>query len=406
MAEATDQILFNPTDPAFRANPYPAYKRLREMSPMWLSPFGFWIATRHSDIVAILRDRRMGQDFEGRIRRGPEPWRLDEPAVRNLGQTMLMRDPPDHTRLRGLVAKAFTAKRMEEMRPRIRAIVHALIDVVEAKGEMDVVRDVAHKLPVIVICDMLGIPEEDRAQFLERSRVSGRLVDPTPMSREELDNANANNAELEAYFKALFARRRREPGDDLTTALVQARDEEGALTEEELTWNTSLLFAAGHETTANLIGNGLLTLHRHPDQLARLKAEPGLMANAIEEMLRYESSVQLTGRTAFEDVEVGGVTIKREESVICLLAAANRDPEVFAEPDPETFDVARPGVRALSFGGGIHHCLGAQLARIEGEEAFAALLERLPNLRLEDIENPSWRPTFTLRGLTTLKARW
>jgi cytochrome P450 len=406
MAEATDQILFNPMDPAFRANPYPAYRRLRETSPMWLSPFGFWVATRHADIVAILRDRRMGQDFEGRIRRGPEPWRLDEPAVRNLGQTMLMRDPPDHTRLRGLVAKAFTAKRMEEMRPRIRAIVHALIDAVEGRGEMDVVRDVAHKLPVIVICDMLGIPEEDRAQFLERSRVSGRLVDPTPMSREELDNANAGNAELETYFKALFARRRREPGDDLTTALVQARDEDGVLTDQELTWNTSLLFAAGHETTANLIGNGLLTLHRHPDQLARLKAEPELMPNAIEEMLRYESSVQLTGRTAFEDIEVGGVTIRREESVICLLAAANRDPEVFAEPDPETFDVARPGVRALSFGGGIHHCLGAQLARIEGEEAFSALLDRLPNLRLENVDNPSWRPTFTLRGLTTLKARW
>lgn len=406
MTDAAPEIMFNPMDPAFRANPYPAYRALRENMPMWRSPFGFWVATRHADITAILRDKRMGHDFEGRHRRGPEPWRLDEPAVRSLGQTMLVRDPPDHTRLRGLVARAFTARLMEEMRPRIRQIVHGLIDAVEASGGMDVVRDFAHKLPVIVICDMLGIPEEDRAQFLERSRVSGRLVDPTPMSREELDHANANNLELEAYFTSLFERRRREPGDDLTTALVQARDEEGALTDAELMWNTSLLFAAGHETTANLIGNGLLTLHRYPEQLARLKAEPALMPNAIEEMLRFESSVQMTGRTAFEDIEVGGVTIASEESVICLLAAANRDPEAFPAPDPETFDVARPGVRALSFGGGIHFCLGAQLARIEGEEAFSVLLERLPNLRLEGMDDLSWRPTFTLRGLTTLQARW
>ena len=405
MTDSTE-ILFNPLDPAFRANPYPAYRRLRETAPMWRSPIGAYVATRHADIVAILRDRRMGQDFEGRIRRGLDPDRLKSRAVQSLGQTMLVRDPPDHTRLRGLVARAFTARRMEEMRPRIRQIVHDLIDAVEPRGEMDVVRDLAHKLPVIVICDMLGIPEEDRAQFLERSRVSGRLVDPTPMTQDELDQADANNVELEAYFTGLFALRRREPGDDLTSALVHARDEEGALSDAELLWNTNLLFAAGHETTANLIGNGLLTLHRFPDQLARLKAEPALMANAVEEILRFESSVQLTARTAFEEMEVGGVTLKKDDTVICLLAAANRDPEAFPEPDPETFDVARPNVRALSFGGGIHHCLGAQLARIEGEEAFAALLARLPDLRLEGAETPSWRPTFTLRGLTTLKARW
>lgn len=207
------------------------------------------------------------------------------------------------------------------------------------------------------------------------------------------------------YFQQLFELRRRSPGDDLTTQLVQAEEDGNKLTNEELTANIILLFGAGHETTVNLIGNGLLALHRNPDQLALLKARPELMVGAIEEFLRYDSSVQMTGRVALEDVELGGKTIPKGESVLCLLGSANRDPAVYPE-DPDRLDVTRPNVRPLSFGGGIHFCLGAQLARIEAEIAIATLLRRLPGLRIDDVENPEWRPTFVLRGLKRLPASW
>ena len=208
------------------------------------------------------------------------------------------------------------------------------------------------------------------------------------------------------YFCRLFELRRREPGDDLTTQLVQAEEDGSKLTNEEMTANIILLFGAGHETTVNLIGNGLLALHRNPDQLALLKARPDLITNAVEEFLRYDSSVQLSGRTALEDIEdLGGRRIAKGDNVLCLLGSANRDPAVY--PDrPDSLDITRPNVRPLSFGGGIHHCLGAQLARIEAEIAISALLKRLPDLRLDDAVNPAWRPTFVLRGLKCLPASW
>ena len=337
-------------------------------------------------------------------RLGREVWE-NSSSYRSLGKMMLVQDPPDHTRLRGLVAKAFTARRMEDMRPQIQAIVDKLIDRVEGEGGMDIMRQFAHPLPVEVICDMLGIPESDRQPFYESSTVSGRLIDPTPMTPEELADADASNENLAAYFADLFERRRKDPGDDLISLLVQVEEAGEKLSEEELFANVILLFGAGHETTVNLIGNGLLALHRNPDQIERLKADPSLMPNAVEEMLRYDSSVQMTGRVALEDIEVGGITLKRGENIINLLGAANRDPEVFADPDK--FDVGRKEARNLvSFGGGIHHCLGAQLARIEGEIAIGTLLRRLPNLKLDNAETPDWRPTFTLRGVKTLPASW
>jgi cytochrome P450 len=226
------------------------------------------------------------------------------------------------------------------------------------------------------------------------------------LSPEEIAKANASHAMVEMYFRQLFELRRREPGDDLTTQLVQAEEDGSKLSNEELTANIILLFGAGHETTVNLIGNGLLALYRNPDQLALLKANPELITNAIEEFLRYDSSVQLTGRVALEDIDdVGGKKIPKGETVLCLLGSANRDPAVY--PDrPDRLDITRPNVKPLSFGGGIHFCLGAQLARIEAEVAIASLLRRLPELRLDDAENPEWRPTFVLRGLKTLPASW
>ena len=399
-----EPIVFNPLAPDFIRNPYPTYHRMRAEDPMHRSPLGFFVASRHEDVSFTLRDKRFGKDFVARLTRRNGPQVFDEPVYRSMSHWMLQQDPPDHTRLRGLVVKAFTAKRVEEMRPRIQAIVDKELDRIAPKGHMDIISEFAYRLPVTVICDMLGIPEEDREPFFASSQVGGRLLDPVPMTRAEVDEANAQNLALAEYFRKLFELRRRQPGDDLTTQLVQAEEEGNKLTEEELTANIILLFGAGHETTVNLIGNGLLALHRNPDQLELLRQKPELITNAIEELLRYDSSVQLTGRTALEDVEVGGTLVPKGDAVLSLLGAANRDPAVY--PDPDKLDITRQKIRPMSFGGGIHLCLGAQLARIEGEVAINTLLKRLPKLALDDAENADWRPTFVLRGLKTLPASW
>ena len=402
---ANAQPLFNPLSPDFIRNPYPFYARLRESDPMFLTPFKAYLASRNADVAFILRDRRFGKDFAGRTvaRYGPEI--MNEPVFRSMSHWMLTQDPPDHTRLRGLVVKAFTARRVEDMRPRIQAIVDDSLDRVEKTGRMDLIADFAFRLPVIVICDMLGIPEEDREIFFERERTGGRLLDPVPLSRAEIDEANQGHQNSLDYFQKLFELRRRQPGDDLTTQLVQAEEDGNKLTNEELCGNIILLFGAGHETTVNLIGNGLLALHRNPDQLALLKSRPDLMQNAIEEFLRYDSSVQTTGRVALEDMgEIGGKEIKKGDAVLCMLGAANHDPTAYENADK--LDITRQNIRVHSFGGGIHFCLGAQLARIEAEVAIATLLRRLPNLKIDDVENPEWRPTFVLRGLKTLPASW
>jgi cytochrome P450 len=397
--------LFNPLAPEFIANPYPYYQRLRETDPMHLTPLGFYVASRHADIATVLRDKRFGKDFAGRMSRRHGPEILEEPVYRSMRHWMLQQDPPDHTRLRGLVVRAFTARRVEDMRPRIQEIVDGIIDRVEARGRMDLIADFAFRLPVTVICDMLGIPAEDRELFFTSSRTGGRLLDPVPLSRAEIEQHNASNLAAAEYFHRLFELRRRQPGEDLTTQLVQAEERGSKLSNEELTANVILLFGAGHETTVNLIGNGLLALHRNPDQLKLLREDPSLTAGAVEELLRYDSSVQVTGRTTLEDVdEIGGIALAKGQSVICLLGSANRDPAVYADPD--RLDITRADVRPLSFGGGIHYCLGAQLARIEGEIAIATLLRRLPGLRLDDPEHPDWRQTFVLRGLNTLPVSW
>lgn len=403
---ANAEPLFNPLSPDYIRNPYPSYERLRNTDPMHLTAFGAFLASRHSEVSLVLRDKRFGKDFVDRSSRRYGPQIMDEPVFRSMQHWMLQQDPPDHTRLRGLVVKAFTARRVEDMRPRIQQIVDDTLDRIVDQGRMDLIEDFAFRLPVIVICDMLGIPEEHREVFYKGSRASGRLLDPVPLSPAEIAEANKGNIAQQLYFQQLFELRRRKPGDDLTTQLVQAEEHGSKLSNEELTANIILLFGAGHETTVNLIGNGLLALHRNPDQLARLKAHPELMPNAVEEFLRYDSSVQLTGRVALEDIDdVGGKKIPKGEAVLCLLGSANRDPAVY--PDrPDSLDIDRPNVRPMSFGGGIHFCLGAQLARIESEIAIATLLRRLPELRLDDAENPQWRPTFVLRGLKNLPASW
>ncbi|SHK76791.1 cytochrome P450 [Bradyrhizobium lablabi] len=398
--------LFNPLSPEFIKNPYPHYERMRTTDPMHVTPLGVFVASRHAEASLVLRDKRFGKDYVERTIRRYGPKIMEEPVFRSMSHWMLQQDPPDHTRLRGLVVKAFTARRVEDMRPRIQHIVDETLDRIIPQGKMDLIEDYAFRLPVTIICDMLGIPEEHREVFYTGSRDGGRLLDPVPLSPDEIKQGNASNAMAAMYFQQLFELRRKTPGDDLITQLLQAEEDGSKLSNEELTANIILLFGAGHETTVNLIGNGLLALHRNPDQLELLKARPELITNAIEEFLRYDSSVQLTGRVALEDIEdLGGKRIPKGESVLCLLGSANHDPAVY--PDrPERLDITRPNVRPLSFGGGIHFCLGAQLARIEAEIAISTLLRRLPDLRLDDAVNPEWRPTFVLRGLKRLPASW
>jgi cytochrome P450 len=403
---ATSAPLFNPLAPEFIRNPYPHYERMRTTDPMHLTPLGVYVASRHAEVSLVVRDKRFGKEYAERSARRYGPKIMEEPLFRSFGLTMLQQDPPDHTRLRGLVVKAFTARRVEDMRPRIQQVVDETLDRIIPQGRMDLIEDFAFRLPVTIICDMLGIPDEHRELFYTGSRDSGRILEPVPLSPEEIQQGNARSAMSAMYFQQLFELRRKDPGDDLTTQLVQAEEAGDKLTNEELTANIILLFGAGHETTVNLIGNGLLALYRNPDQLALLKARPELITNAIEEFLRYDSSVQMTGRVTLEDIEdLGGKRIPKGESVLCLLGSANHDPAVY--PDhPERLDITRPNVRPLSFGGGIHFCLGAQLARLEAEVAISTLLRRLPDLRLDDAENPEWRPTFVLRGLKQLPASW
>jgi cytochrome P450 len=403
---ATSAPLFNPLAPEFIRDPYPYYERMRTTDPVHLTSFGAYVASRHAEVSLVMRDKRFGKDYVERTIRRYGPKIMDEPVFRSMSHWMLQQDPPDHTRLRGLVVKAFTARRVEDMRPRIQQVVDETLDRIIPQGKMDLIEDFAFRLPVTIICDMLGIPEEHREAFYTGSRDGGRLLDPVPLSPEEIKQGNAGNAMAAMYFQQLFELRRKNPGDDLTTQLVQAEEDGSKLTNEELTANIILLFGAGHETTVNLIGNGLLALHRNPDQLALLKARPELITNAIEEFLRYDSSVQLTGRVALEDIDdLGGKRIPKGESVLCLLGSANHDPAVYPDK-PEQLDITRPNVRPLSFGGGIHFCLGAQLARIEAEIAISTLLRRLPDLRLDDAVNAEWRPTFVLRGLKRLPASW
>ena len=289
--------LFNPWSPDFIANPYPHYQRLRASDPMHLTPLGFHVASRHADVTAILRDKRFGKDFIGRMTRRSGQQILREPVYRSMSHWMLQLYPPDHGRLRSLVVRAFTARRVEEMRPRIQQIVDDIINRMQPQGHTDLIGDFAFRLPVTVICDMLGIPEDHREVFFTSSRAGGRLLDLAPLNRAEIDEQNSYSLAMAEYFRGLFELRRREPSDDLTTHLVQAEENGNKLTNEELTANVILLFGAGHETTVNLIGNGLLALYRNPDQLHLLKSDLSLMADAIQELLRYDSSVQVTGRS-------------------------------------------------------------------------------------------------------------
>jgi len=393
-------------DPAVRADPYPLYAQYRETGPLLPTMFGGYLVTRHSDCFNVLRDARFSSNQSHQA-----GWDQVSQLVEQLGfgdlftmftRLMLFADPPDHTRLRRIVSKAFTPKAVEEMRPRIAEIVDGLLDVAEAKGEMEVVEDLAFPLPVTVISEMLGVPSADHEQLRTWTALAVKALDPSDDLMAMLPAVGAIR-EMREYFDALVAERRRNPGNDLTTALIAAEDEGETLSHDELLDTMILLFGAGHETTVNLISGGVLNLHRHPAQLARLQADPALIGTATEELLRFGPPVQVTARTATVDVELAGRPLERGSQLIVMIAGANRDPLVFDEP--ETLDIGRTDNRHLAFGGGIHLCLGAPLARIEGQEAIGRLVQRFPSMRLVDDE-VVWKETSTIRGPAHLRLAW
>jgi pimeloyl-[acyl-carrier protein] synthase len=387
---------FNPMDPEFLADPYPVYHRLRAEDPVHHSPLGFWVLTRYEDVVAALRDPRLAKEAIASFVAA----RFGAP-VPAMGLSMLDRDPPDHTRLRGLVSKAFTPRVVEGLRPRIQEIVDGLLDGVKARGSMDLIEEFAYPIPVAVICEMLGVPIEDHERFRGWSLDIARGLDLLwlgPDSDVGRRSVAARHA-LGDYFRGLIAQRRAAPRSDLLSGLIAAEEAGDKLNENELLATCILLLIAGHETTVNLIGNGMLALLRHRDQLERLQREPGLVASAVEELLRFDGPVQRTARIPSEDVTFGGHTIAKGEMVMPFIGAADRDPTQF--PEPDRLDIGRTDNRHIAFGWGIHFCLGAPLARIEGQIAINTLLRRLPKVSLATTL-PEYRQSLTLRGLKAL----
>ena len=384
------------TSPEFLADPYPTYSRLREnRMPVYLPlegpTGGMWLVTRYDDVAAVLKESRISKEMS-RLVPAPPPMALDA--------TMLFKDPPLHSRMRSLANQAFTPKRIKDLEARIEQIADALIDRVRARGGMEFIADFAMPLPIIVIAEMLGVPAEERDTF---RTWSNDLITGTDMIRgtdERRRKQREAIMSLMAYFGKLIAERRAEPREDIISALIEAQEEGGRMTEEELLGTCILLLVAGHETTVNLFGNGLLALLRHPDQFSQLKQQPDLLASAVEEMLRFESPVQRgTFRVTAAPVEIGGTTLGPGEQVSAVLGAANRDSDQF--PDANKFDISRNPNRHLAFGLGIHFCLGSALARTEARIGFGRLFDRLPGIRLAS-EAVEWNPNTLIRGLRAL----
>jgi cytochrome P450 len=386
---------FNPLIPQFRSDPYPFYRRYREADPVHWNGLpgrpgqGAWYLFKHDDVMAALRDGSLGKTSK--------PMAPD-PLGGLLAQWMLLRNPPDHTRLRALVSRAFTPQVVDRLKPAIQGIADFLLDQVQPAREMDVILHYASALPLIVIAELLGIPTSDRGQFRKWSIDLGVVLDLNA-TREGVIRASRSTLELTEYLRRIVVERRRHPKDDLISALIAAEEAGETLTENELLAMCVLLLGAGHETSVNLIGNGTLALLRNPDQLVKLRDHPALAESAVEELLRYDSSVQMVFREALADLEVGGKRIRRGEAVVALLGSANRDPAVFVDPD--RLDLTRARTRHSAFGMGIHFCLGAPLARLEAQIGFETLLRRMPDLALGSAPL-IWRDGIVFHGVEAL----
>ena len=395
--------LYHLLDPKVLANPYPLYERLRSEDPVHWDPYlHAWVVTSYPEAVEVLH--RFSAD------RTPTPDKLAALGMAELGpiahvmvRQMLFLDPPQHTRVRRLASVAFTPRRVERLRDHIQQIADSLIDDAIARDEMDVIEDLANPLPAIVTAEMLGVPVADHRRLKGWSQDFAEMLGNFQHNPGRAARVAASLEAMVAYFRAAVRRQATHPTEGLVNALTTAEVDGDRFTEDEVVANIIVTLVGGQETTTNLIGNGLLTLLRHPDEMERLRRSPELIASAVEELLRYESPSQHTARLAPDDVELGGRAIKRGQAVIAVMGAANRDPARFADPD--RLDLERTDNRHLAFGWAAHFCFGAPLARIEGQLAFAALLERLPRLRLAT-DQISWRSNLGLRGLTALPVRF
>jgi cytochrome P450 len=390
-----DNFFLQAMQPAFREDPYPFYERFRGTAPLLRVADTIWFALGHAEVAAMLRHPRLSTDEvqHATTKAGREP---DPNRVRSL----LFMDAPDHTRLRGLVARAFTPRRIEDLRAATEGITVELIDAMATqRGTVDLIEAFAYPLPVRVICTLLGVPARDEAIFTDWSRGIARSVDPSILRSPAVEAAITDARRgLSTYLGGLLAERRRDPGDDLLSALAAVDVDGDSITAREIVSLAQLLLVAGHETTVNLIGNGMLALLRAPDQLARLQRQPELVGPAIDEFLRFDGPVQISQRIAMEDLDLFGHKVRKGDEIMLILGAANRDPAAFTEP--HRLDVTRDARKHVAFGGGIHHCLGAALARMEGQIAFTGLLNRFDDIALAG--TPLRRPTFTLRGLEEL----
>jgi hypothetical protein len=386
-------------DPTFQRDPYPVFDELRERDPVHHDEvLQRYVLTRHDDVAAVLKDRGLSVDPRNAARGTFEQMFATRMEDRERPMSMLFSDPPYHTRLRGLVSKAFSARAIEEMRPRIQEIVDELLDAVEGRERFDLIAAFAGPLPTIVIAEMLGVDPADRDDFKRWSDDGVLGFDPT-LTPELRARMERSGAELEAYFRRVIAERRESPRDDLITSLIQAEEDGDKLTDDEILTMCALLLAAGNVTTTDLIGNGVLALLRDPEQYRMLREDPSLVRNAVEEMLRYDPPVIQTGRIPLTDTEVAAVHIAPGQSINPQLAAANHDPARYEEPD--RFDITRQDTHHQSFGGGAHFCLGAPLARIEAQLAIATLVRRFPELHLAE-EPLEYRRIPSFRGLAKL----
>lgn len=428
--------LWNLQQEEIRSNPYPFYEQLRNRDPIhWDEEMGFWVFTRHADIDSLYTDERFSRAqglMRGFQRLSESERKISEPVYQSFSKTVFYADPPYHTHLRGLMNHAFKPRRVERLRPYIQKIVDELLDTAQAKAEMDVIQDLAYPLPVMVIAELLGLPAGDRTYFKKWSDdLFAILGTVRHKPRHLLERAAQSLDEMTGYIRELSRKRRETPEDDLLTALLSATEDDGAscphphhtgssplhetgalvheresssaLTEEELVANINILLSTGHETTTHLIGNGLLALLQHPDQLQKLRAQPVLLASAVEEMLRYDNPVQITYRSAIEAAEIKGKLIHKGDLVNTILGSANRDPERFSNPND--FDITRSEGRHLSFGVGIHFCIGAPLVRLEAEIVFETILRRFPQIRLAT-ETLEWQEHPIFRGLKSLPVRF
>jgi pimeloyl-[acyl-carrier protein] synthase len=396
--------LFQLLDPAVHADPYPFYKHLRETAPVhWDAFMQCWVVTRYEDVLTVLQ--RFSAD------RTPDPARMAalglpslEPVADVMARQMLFLDAPDHTRLRKLCSSAFTPRRVEAMEGEIGGIAHRLIDAVAPTGRMDVIADFAEPFPALVTAGLLGVPLEDHRQLKAWSADFAEMLGNFQHNPDRIGRVLATTAEMTAYFRAAVRAQDHTPRDGLIRSLMLAEIDGARLSEDEVIANVIVTMVGGQETTTNLIGNGLLTLMRQPEALVALRDDPTLMATGVEELLRYETPSQHTGRIAPEDIEIGGHMIRKGQAVMAVMAAGNRDPDRF--PDPDRLDLARTDNRHLAFGWSAHFCFGAPLARMEGRIAFEALLTRLPGLTRVDDAPLAWRTNSGLRGLVALPVRF